>query len=582
MKYLLVAVNAKYIHSNLAVYDLAAYARRELADDQNVQIEIAEYTINHRTDYILHEIYQHKPDVIAFSCYIWNIRIVEEVLVELKKILPDASIWAGGPEVSYRGTSFLKQYPQVDLVLCGEGEKIFTEAVQRYEKGERFQSMQIACKEPLPLDEVPFIYEDFSLFEHKILYYESSRGCPFSCSYCLSSIDKKLRYRSLPAVLSHIQCFLDHKVPQVKFVDRTFNADRRFSLAVWKHILEHDNGITNFHFEIAADLLTEDALEVMAKMRKGLIQLEIGVQSTNPQTVKEIHRVMDFEKVADITRRIEKNGNIHAHLDLIAGLPYEDYDRFAKSFCDVYAVKPNQLQLGFLKLLSGSYMRDHAKDYGMLFRHYAPYEILSTNWMSYEDMERIKQVEEVVELYYNSHQYENTITVLEGEFETSFEMFQRLGAYYQKRSEGDAGHSRITRYEILRDFIRNIPNRKVSLEAYTQLLVLDLYLRENCKSRPAFADDQNAYKNAFRDFYKEEEQNRKYLPAYADYHARQLASMTHIEVFTVDMKKLVSEGIEEKRTCIILFSYKDKDVLSGNARILEVSADENIKKRESK
>ena len=407
MKIILAACNAKYIHSNLAVYDLQAYARQ-----YQQHILLKEYTINQQKDEIMKDLYEEKPDVICFSCYIWNISFVKELAEDLKKVLPSVPFWAGGPEVSFDAEAFLAANPAFDGVMVGEGEETFLELAGYYVdhrksleqiRGIAFrkenQVLHNGWREIMDLSKVPFPYKDLQDFDHRIIYYESSRGCPFSCSYCLSSVDKKLRFRSLDLVRKELQFFLDHKVPQVKFVDRTFNCKHDHAMAIWKYIVEHDNGVTNFHFEIAADLLREEELELMATMRPGLIQLEIGVQSTNLQTLEAIHRKTDFLRICQIVERIHSFGNIHQHLDLIAGLPYEDYDSFHHSFNDVYALRPQQFQLGFLKVLKGSLMKQMEKEYGIVHKEKEPYEVLSTNWITYEDVLNLKKVENMVEVY---------------------------------------------------------------------------------------------------------------------------------------------------------------------------------------
>ena len=424
MKVLLGAVNAKYIHSNLAVYSLKAYA-------EDPAVEIGEYTINQQKDDILMDIYKRKPDILCLSCYIWNLDYIEEIVLEIGKLRPDMPIWLGGPEVSYDAKEVLRRLPCVKGVMKGEGEKTFKELCQIYRNeceenvdkqlksvmgitfrmGKR-EIIDNPWRPIMDLSEVPFVYDHMEDFEHKIIYYETSRGCPFSCSYCLSSVDKRLRFRDIELVKKELQFFLDHKVPQVKFVDRTFNCKHEHSIAIWKYIMEHDNGITNFHFEIAADILNEEELELLEQMRPGLVQLEIGVQSTNPKTIKEIHRVMDFKKVSRIVRRIQDKGNVHEHLDLIAGLPYEDVESFAHSFDDVYALEPEQLQLGFLKVLKGSYMEEKKDDYGLVYKGQPPYEVLYTKWLPYEDTLRLKGIEEMVETYYNSRQFCYTLPYL--------------------------------------------------------------------------------------------------------------------------------------------------------------------------
>lgn len=484
MKILLTAVNAKYIHSNLAVYSIRANAK-EYRD----QIELGEYTINQYMEDILQDIYKKKPDLIAFSCYIWNIRQIRELVRELRKVLPNVPIWLGGPEASYDAKGLLEKYPEVTGVLVGEGEESFYELCRYYDgklkslagvrglvyrEGEQIAETGFAFIKDL--SSLKFAYEDFSDFAHKIIYYESSRGCPFSCSYCLSSIDKSVRFRDLELVKKELQIFIDAKVPQVKFVDRTFNCKVSHAMEIWSYIHEHDNGVTNFHFEVAADLITEEELELFAKMRKGLIQLEIGVQSTNEETISEIRRKMDFEKVAELVTRIKNMGNIHQHLDLIAGLPEENYESFAKSFDDVFALRPEQLQLGFLKVLKGSYMYENRAAYGLVYRSEPTYEVLSNNWVSYDEMIRLKGIEQIVELYYNSHQYDKTLeAVFEGE-KSAFGFFESLADDYRAKGHHMVNHSRKDKYYILKDFLdRRYPEKS---EYYWELLKEEFNSRE--------------------------------------------------------------------------------------------------------
>ena len=484
MKILLNAVNAKYIHSNLAVYSIRANA-----GEYRDQIELGEYTINQYVEEILQDIYKKKPDLIAFSCYIWNIRHIRELVRELRKVLPKVPIWLGGPEASYDAEGLLKNYPEVTGVLVGEGEESFYELCKFYDgklksldevKGIAYRKEGEIVVKPYAfvkdLSSLKFAYEDFQDFEHKIIYYESSRGCPFSCSYCLSSIDKSVRFRSLDQVKAELQTFIDAKVPQVKFVDRTFNCKVSHAMAIWNFIHENDNGITNFHFEVAADLITEEELELFAKMRKGLIQLEIGVQSTNEETVCEIRRKMNFEKVADMVTRVKNLGNIHQHLDLIAGLPNEDYESFGKSFNDVFALYPEQLQLGFLKVLKGSYMYENREAYGLVYRSEPPYEVLSTNWVSYDEMIRLKGIEQMVELYYNSHQYDRTLNAVLEEEDSAFGFFESLADDYRAKGYHLVNHSRKEKYYILKDFLER-RNPKMG-EYYWELLKEEFNSRE--------------------------------------------------------------------------------------------------------
>lgn len=600
MKVLLAAVNAKYIHSNLAVYSLRAYAHR-----YRKEIRIAEYTINQQVDEILKDIYKCRPDVICFSCYLWNITCVEQLLEEVPKILPDTEIWVGGPEVSYDAQQVLSRNPGVSGVMRGEGEETFlelmdvwhqkicrqdleTEDLYAVVRGITYRGKGREIKENpgrpvMDLSRIPFPYKDLAddtgdddssfpagesvPFRNRIIYYESSRGCPFSCSYCLSSVDKCLRFRDIRLVKKELQFFIDHEVPQVKFVDRTFNCRHDHAMAVWEYIKEHDRGITNFHFEVAADLLNDEEIELIRSMRPGLIQLEIGVQSANEQTIREICRKMDLEKVRAVVGKIRKQGNIHQHLDLIAGLPYEDYDSFGRSFDTVYAMRPEQLQLGFLKVLKGSQMYEKAGEYGLLYQTRPPYEVLSTKWLSYADVIRLKAVEEMVEVYYNSGQFRNTMEYLEQDFSSAFAMYEALAAYYEEKGFFRASHSRIARYEILDCFITDrvmgdagqpedvqMPVAE-KRRTFRERLTLDLYLRDNVRNRPAFLGAESVSSDEAAAFYREEDRARRYVRDYEGYDRRQIRRMTHLERIG---------GL------LVLFDYRHRDPLTGNARVYRI------------
>ena len=555
MKILLAACNAKYIHSNLAVYNL-----KSCSGEYSSRVVVKEYTINQIRDDILKDIYLEQPDVVCFSCYIWNISFVRELVPDLKKILPQVEFWAGGPEVSYDAVEFLKKNPAFFGVMVGEGEETFHELAGYYIerkpetlsgiRGVAFRDenkgrdiVHTGWRELMDLSKVPFAYSNLTEFKNRIIYYESSRGCPFSCSYCLSSIDKKLRFRDIELVKKELQFFIDNKVPQVKFVDRTFNCKHDHAMEIWRYITENDNGITNFHFEISADLLRSEELALMKTMRPGLIQLEIGVQSTNPQTIKAIRRTMDFEKLKGIVEQIHSFGNIHQHLDLIAGLPYEGYDSFHKSFCDVYALRPEQFQLGFLKVLKGSHMMEMTGEYQILYKDREPYEVLSTAWLTYGEILRLKMVESMVEVYYNSGQFKNTLVFLEKYFDDPFRMYEALGRFYEKKGYSEISHSRMRRYEILMEFAGE--QKEIPSEALSDVMLLDLYLRENLKSRPSFASDQKPYERLIWDYRK----------------AKKIPKTAHIEVF------------RDGKT--ILFDYTDRDPLTNNARLTDITDEVN-------
>ena len=653
MRFLLCGINAKYIHSNLAIFSLKAYADRKKIP--GAEIILKEYTINNYVEDILQDLYEEKADVVIFSCYIWNISFVRELAAELKKVSPDVKIWAGGPEVSYAANKFLMENPAFDLIMQGEGEEVFSELIRLtveekcrikdvYKQSEskkvlsgivekrysierkqavkeekdiedkhfagednvyptnyidmsKLQKLQgIAVRDfsgkaalgnaesnienktkiintgfatLMDMDTIPFVYEDFHLFEHKILYYETSRGCPFCCSYCLSSVDKTVRFRSLPIVKKELDAFLEAKVPQVKFVDRTFNCNRQRAIDIWSYLVEHDNGITNFHFEISSDLLGEEELELFAKMRPGLIQLEIGVQSTNGETVDAIHRHMDLDKLFHYVDRVHELGNFHQHLDLIAGLPYENYERFGCSFDDLYAHEPDQLQLGFLKVLKGTMMEEEVKKYSILYRNQPPYEVLGTKWLSYDEIILLKGVEELVELYYNSGQYTLTLKYAVPFFESPFRFYEMFSAWYRGKGYHKLNHNRLEKYNILREFLREHIDEN-EWDTLDEIMLYDMYLRENVKGRPAWAKDTAQYKKEWKALYRE--QGEKLFPEDVQagiYDSKRAANQSHIEVFEINIKKFEQSGQVEKKQVFCLFDYSRRNPLNRAARTVE-------------
>ena len=653
MRFLLCGINAKYIHSNLAIFSLKAYADRKKIP--GAEIILKEYTINNYVEDILQDLYEEKADVVIFSCYIWNISFVRELAAELKKVSHDVKIWAGGPEVSYAANKFLMENPAFDLIMQGEGEEVFSELIRLtveekcrikdvYKQSEskkvlseivekrysierkqavkeekdiedkdfagednvyptnyidmsKLQKLQgIAVRDfsgkaalgnaesnienktkiintgfatLMDMDTIPFVYEDFHLFEHKILYYETSRGCPFCCSYCLSSVDKTVRFRSLPIVKKELDAFLEAKVPQVKFVDRTFNCNRQRAIDIWSYLVEHDNGITNFHFEISSDLLGEEELELFAKMRPGLIQLEIGVQSTNGETVDAIHRHMDLDKLFHYVDRVHALGNIHQHLDLIAGLPYENYERFGVSFDDLYAHEPDQLQLGFLKVLKGTVMEEEVKKYNILYRNQPPYEVLGTKWLSYDEIILLKGVEELVELYYNSGQYTLTLKYAVPFFESPFRFYEMFSAWYRGKGYHKLNHNRLEKYNILREFLREHIHEN-EWDTLDEIMLYDMYLRENVKGRPAWAKDTAQYKKEWKALYRE--QGEKLFPEDVQagiYDSKRAANQSHIEVFEINIKKFEQSGQVEKKQVFCLFDYSRRNPLNRAARTVE-------------
>lgn len=565
---LIVAINAKYIHSNLAIYSIRAYCKK-----CGINLDIAEFTINQKTDSMLKEIYKKKPDFIGFSCYIWNIEFVLKLAGEVKRVLPDVTIWLGGPEVSYDAANVIADNDFVDGVMIGEGEITFSRVIKAYENGDDVSqipgvavrgSIKVHQAEYMNMDDIPFPYENFKDMEHRIIYYESSRGCPYSCSYCLSSVDKRVRFRSMELVKKELKVFIDANVPQVKFVDRTFNCDRKRTKEIWEFIRDNDNGITNFHFEISADIITDEEIELLHSLRPGLVQLEIGVQTTNEKTVQAIRRKMDFEKLSYVVNRIHETGNVHRHLDLIAGLPYEDYASFRNSFNDVYALKPEQLQLGFLKVLKGSYMQEQAYENDIVYSSYPPYEVLSTPWLPYSDVLRLKGVEEMVEVYYNSGQFVTTVKYMEKYFDTPFDMFEYMAEYYEENGLYDCGHSRIARYNILIDALGD------RMELLPEIMTYDLYLRENMKTRPSFAVNLEEEYNRISAIYTDEQNIRELLPEYEEYTTKQMQRMTHVDRFSFDILEFARSGKINRQETYLLFDYKKVNPVDKAARVIKV------------
>lgn len=585
MKFLLTAINAKYIHSNPAIYSLRAYAGVTLQK----HVELAEYTINNPMQDILADIYRRKPEVIGFSCYIWNWCMIQELLRELPKILPDTDIWLGGPEVTYDADQIIREYPQVKGIMIGEGEATFKELLESYVKedgAERWKDIPGLClpdgytpvRELVDISTIPFLYDDLEPFANRIIYYETSRGCPYRCSYCLSSIDKKVRIRDIGVVKRELQFFLDNKVSQIKFIDRTFNCNHDHAMAIWQYIYENDNGVTNFHFEISADILREDEIAMLKKFRPGLAQLEIGVQSTNGETIESINRVMNVERLEEIVASVQEGKNIHQHLDLIAGLPYENYESFGSSFDRVYQMKPEQLQLGFLKVLKGSEMHERAQEFGISYLNKPPYEVLYTNWLSYEEVLRLKHVEEMVELYYNSNQYTHTLQFLVGAFESPFAMYEALADFYEEEGYFVNSPARAYRYHVLLAFAQKYDGMYADL--YRELLTYDIYLREKMKSRPDFATDvsDGIIKTEIRKFYQKEAEERKYLPGYRDYDWKQLSKMTHLEsfrypVWNEEELKKVRRGewtVNKDGRMAVLFDYRERNPLTYEANTHQI------------
>lgn len=581
---LLIGINAKFIHSNLAIYSLKTYADSYYTQrPYGCRLDIAEYTINQSEDSILADLYLQKPDVAAFSCYIWNWNTIKNLLCELPKILPETKLWLGGPEVSFNADKIISAFPQLAGIMTGEGEETFLELLKHYwENALPLNAIKgIVTKEGftgmrnlVDINNLPFLYnaENDTLvrFENRILYYESQRGCPFCCAYCLSSIDKKVRLRDIDVVKTELKFFLDQRVQQVKFIDRTFNCNKKHAISIWNFLKENDNGVTNFHFEIAADLLDDEQLEILQDMRPGFIQLEIGVQSTNETTLHAINRQTNIARLRQNVAKIHDFQNIHIHLDLIAGLPYEDYRSFAASYNDVYAMQPNQLQLGFLKVLKGSPIEQQVLEYGIVYNTKPPYEVLYTKWLSYADMLKLKKIEEMTELYYNSNQFCHTLPVLAHEFHSPFQMYEALAGFYQEKNYFTNAPSRTYRYQALLEFACLVASDKRQL--FTELLLFDMYIRENLKSRPAFAPENTIDKDMLRHFFETESKEHTYLKKYDGYKSIQLLRMTHVEQFTypIWLENPIECTTLLDAPAYILFDYENRNALTHNAAFYQI------------
>lgn len=560
-KVILAALNAKYIHSNLAL----RYLSRFQNNNQKHHVETMEFTINQRLDFIAEELFRKQPDVVLFSCYIWNVEMLRQLCPILKKIMPDCVIGFGGPEVSYESETFLGENPAVDFVMRGEGELVFTkylehldagnpatlgeiESLTYRQNGEIFSTPQM---HPMDLALLPFPYEDdFSDVQNQIIYYESSRGCPYHCGYCLSSVENGVRFVPLDKVLPDLQKFLDKNVPQVKFIDRTFNCKKSHAMAIWKYLHEHDNGVTNFHFEITADLIDQETIDFLKTVRKGLFQFEIGVQSTNPQTIRAINRNVDFAALSEIVQQIKDGGNIHQHLDLIAGLPYEDYDSFGRSFNDVYALHPEQLQLGFLKVLKGSMLHQKQKEFEIVYHDTAPYEVLTTHELPYADTLRLKYVEEMVETYYNSGRFLHTLAYLVPLYESPFAFFEALSQFWVGENYHYLGLSKMGLFDVLWWFVEQNP--KVEKRKLQWEMKFDIALHEKPKKLPAWltvTNEEQWHDKVFA-FYGNPDLWQKCLPHYKS--NKEAIRQTHLEVFGDEKQKAV------------LFDYGKRDLL-GNA-----------------
>ncbi|MBF7095541.1 B12-binding domain-containing radical SAM protein [Alkalibacter mobilis] len=535
MKVVLASLNSKYIHTNLAVRSL-----KENCDVNDTSVHICEFTINDRLEQILGRLVEEKAQVYAFSIYIWNVDQTIRIISDLKKVMPNSIVVIGGPEVSFNPKEELIR-TGADILAMGEGEIVFQNILRALVSDSDLSKInQIAYLmdgkihvnggiDILDMNTLKPAYGlvDIENLENRIIYYESSRGCPFSCAYCMSSVDKKLRFKNLDMVKEELAFFINSGVKQVKFVDRTFNCKSHRSKEIFKFLIEN-NASTNFHFEVAADLLDEESIEILSKAPPGTIQLEAGVQSVNRKTLNEINRVSDVDKIKNNVKRILSFNNVHVHLDLIAGLPLEDLDDFAHSFNEIIDLKPHMLQLGFLKILKGSPMMDLVKKHGYKYRGYSPYQVLCNDHMSYEDLLLLEKLEEVFERYYNTGNFRNTLEmVFESENETPFMFFRDLARHWDEKGYFNNGVSKDKTYEIFKDFL--------AIKGYNENLTDNLlrmdYLISAKWPLPIFLKKGTFNKETAFEMLKEQEFVEYYIPEFTGMTPKEIYKRVHFEDF---------------------------------------------------
>ena len=573
MKILLTAINAKYIHSSLSIRYLNSYSH-----DFSEHITMLEYTINNAEDFILSDIFLNEPDVVCFSCYIWNINMVTSLARSLKKVLPNLHIICGGPEVSYECEKFLEENPSINTVIYGEGEKTFYDVISALINSGNFDNIKgifyrtgnkinaSTPQPPLSLSELPFVYNNLDALQNKIIYYETQRGCPYDCQFCLSSIEKGVRFVPIENVYKQLNFFLQNKVSQVKFIDRTFNCNKTHAEAIWKYLIENDNGITNFHMEIEAHIMDNETLELLKTARDGLFQFEIGVQSTNEKTLFAVKRNSDFSSLKERILRIISLENIHVHLDLIAGLPYENYSSFKNSFNDVYALNPHQLQMGFLKLLKGSGLKRDANKYLIKARESAPYEILSTDHLSYKDVLKLKGIENMLETYRNSGKAVKTTDYMCSIFSTPVEFYESLAEFWQEKGFHKVNHNKESLYTILYEF--SLEKRLNHIAVIKELLKFDMLACDNLSTMPVWIENTKNDENirlVRKTFFNNSSNLQRYLPKLSDYTPAQLGRMCRLEPFKQD---ILNE--QSKKETYILFNYYERDFLYNHGKYTTV------------
>lgn len=564
MKVTLATLNSKFIHSNLALRYLKEYVK----DIEDIQVQ--EFTINQNLADITSKIYEINPELVGFSTYIWNVDETLEICERLKLVSPHTKILLGGPEVSYDVEELMASHPYIDYVVYGEGEETFRELLIGISpdniNGLAFREYnKIQMNPPRPLikdiNNIPSPYESIGdEFKNKIVYYESSRGCPFNCAFCLSSTIRGVRYMNLDRVKRDLDNLIDVGVKQVKFVDRTFNANKEFSQAIMKHIIDRNPVGINFHFEVTAHLIDNEQLEFFKDIKEGLFQFEIGVQSTNPKTIEAIGRNTNFEKLASVSRSIKQNKNIHQHLDLIAGLPYEDYDRFGISFDHIFKLRPEKIQLGFLKLLKGSALRDLINEYGYRLIDKAPYEVMESKWINYNDVIALKGIEELIDKYYNEEYFKHSIEyILQNQFDSPFRFFEDFMKFWKGQNLYDVSHSKDSLYKILIDYytIRSFDQ----FEIFIELLAFDYLQNNKGKPLPGYFNIKNdSDMGKSHELLKSEALLSEILPEFKELTTKKLLKKVRIQEFEHNLYEIINSGYSKKskeEKTLILFNYKN-------------------------
>lgn len=578
MNILLTTLNSKFIHSSLALRYLRVFCA-----DKPYQIDLKEFTINDTLEFIAGEIYRENAGIVAFSTYIWNIRQTLAAARRLKQVMGEVTIIFGGPEVTFESDKLMGDYRFIDYVVRGEGEVTFRELMECLVEGrgkiENINGItyrrgnEIIENQDRPmiqdLDIIPFPYCDEASLENKIIYYEASRGCPFECQYCYSSTFKGVRFFPIERVKKDLENLIKLGVKQVKFVDRTFNCNARFAAQIFRFLLEK-GGQTTFHFEISADLLNDDLMEILKNAPPGFFQFEVGVQSTNLQVLKEIRRKSSLDRLYKNVEKIKGYNNIHQHLDLIAGLPGEDMISFAKSFNDVFALRPDMLQLGFLKLIKGSGIRNREDECCYAYTHEPPYEVLSNKWMSYSQLLRLKRIEEVLEYYYNSHRVDNTLEYAMKEyFDSPYQFFNELAEYWAQKGLYRIRHSSKKLYVLLYNFM--VESVGAPIPVVNELLKLDYLLKERALvlPDPLKKIEIPGFKQRCYDFLNNTDNLEKYLPDYQHLPSKNIFKLVHFEVFDTRGLNVLDEykEVRDRDRLVLLFDYQNGDKICGKARV---------------